>query len=356
MPKHLFSSRRYLQKRHELIAPPGGKKSRGEWVVARSLCHYQLFDLTDIPASRRDNVLQLKMKQWSPFSDYGSYHVWQGSQVQVWIWDKQKQQQLVTEAGIAKVLVMPETVLRPRAPPSQPGSPSITGIATVQLIDCLEGVEGQIWKHGLLIGSRWWPQLPSSIEWDQLQRTHGLPALPEISSVLQLPLLDRPWGRHKAKGSKLTAVHEQLAVMVGAGILTVLLSWQLVGILKWRQALVQRQAEISELTEKITPILSTRNQAMADKEQFEQILALNSFPSQLELIVQVAEKLPGPEAKLLEWSYQTGTLSFTVETKQPDPTFYVKTFQAIPLFKEVKAETGSGRNANQIVISMQVAK
>lgn len=356
MPKHLFSSHRYLQKRHELIAPPGGKKSRGEWVVARSLCHYQLFDLTDIPVGRRDNALQLKMKQWSPFSDYESYHVWQGSQVQVWIWDKPKQLQLVTEAGIKTRLVMPETVLRPRAVP-QLSSPSVTGIATVQLIECLEGVEGQIWKNGLLIGSRWWPQLPSPIEWDQLQRSHGLPALATIPSVLQLPLLDRPWGRHKAKGSKLTAAHEQLAVMVGAGILTMLLSWQLVGIFKWRQALVQRQAEISELTEKITPILSTRNQAMADKEKFEQILALNPFPSQLELIVQVAEKLPGPEAKLLEWSYQTGTLSFTVETKQPDPTFYVKTFQAIPWFKEVKAETGRGRNnTNQIVISMQVAK
>ncbi len=344
MPKRLFSTPRYLQKRHELVTPEQRGKNRCEWVLCRSVCHYQLWSLTEIPASRRSSVLQLKMQQWSPFSEYDSYQVWQGGQVQVWIWDKQKQQQLLAETGIKKASLIPETLLRPKATTE-----------VVQLVDSMEGIEGQIWKDGLLVGSRWWPQLPSQTEWEHFQRAHGLPALPQLPSVVEQPLLDRPWGRHTARaGSQWTAVQERFAVLLGIAIFTVFLTWEMVGIFKWKPALTTVRTQIEELTEKMAPILKARNQAMTDKQLIESQLALNPYPSQIELMTQVIEKLPGPEAKLLEWDYQTGVLSFTVEVNQPDPTFYVKTFQALPVFKEVKAKVGSGARANLIVISMEV--
>ncbi|HEC84967.1 MAG: hypothetical protein DRR08_13490 [Candidatus Parabeggiatoa sp. nov. 2] len=336
----LFSPRRYLQKRNEIVTPQS-RKGRREWVISRSLCYYRLFSLTDIPAARRDSVLQLQIKQWSPFQDYASYIVWQGGQAQVWIWDKQQQQNLLTETGIKKATCLPESLLRTRCTKD-----------TIQLLQCLEGFEGQIWIDGLLIGSRWWAQIPNETQWANFQRAHSLPASTEEPSPIEEALLKRPWGRSKKHFSRFKLFHERIWVTLGAAIFIVVLTWQTVSIWKWQQATEQLQTQIDELNENVAPILAARNQAFADKKQSEQILALAPYPSQLELMTQVAEKLPRRNTKLIEWFYQIGELRFTIETRRLDPTFYVKTFQALPLFRDVKAETG--RKSNQIIISMQL--
>lgn len=344
MPKRLFSSPRYLQQRTELITPSKHSKSRPEWVMSRGLCYYRLFLLSDIPIARRAHVLQLKIKQWSPFTEYGNYNVWQGGQVQVWIWDKQQQQKLLNEVGLKKTYIMPETVLRER--------PSTLDLS-IRLIECLEGVEGQVWKEGILIGSHWWPEIPSPLEWEHFQRAHRLPVTPTVASAVQAPLLERPWGRHKAVGGNRLASYEKTGVIIGIAIFTVLLSWQLATVYKFKQSLLQIQWDINELSEKITPVLTHRNQTLDDKQKIERLLRLSPFPSQLELITQVAEKLP-QDAKLISWIYAQGNLNFTIETPQPNPTFYVKTFQGINGFKEVNAQTGSGKEINQIVISLRI--
>jgi hypothetical protein len=345
MYKRLFSSPRCLQKRNDIITPPGGVKKRSEWVISRSLCYYQLFSLADIPAARRDEVLQLKIKQWNPFLEYGSYAVWQGEQAQVWIWDKKPQRHLFIEAGIKKATCLPETVLR--------SNPSTD---TIQLIQCLEGVEGQIWKGGALVGSRWWAEMPTETEWIHFQRSHSLPikgAMPTLP--LEQDLLNRPWGRAKRHLSRFQQLYqERIWVVLGTIIITVLLTWQGVSIWKWRQATAQLQIQIDALSENIAPILAARTQAIAEKNQSERLLALAPYPSQLELLAQIAEKLPRKKTTLTEWFYQTGELRFTIETSKLDPTFYVRTFQKNPLFKEVKAKPGTGRKSSQMTISMQL--
>jgi len=333
---------RYLQQRHELVTP-ATRKGRPEWIVSRGLCHYRLFSLVDIPLTRRDSVLQLKIKQWSPFADYGHYNVWQAGQVQVWIWDNQRLQLLLTEQGLKKVQIMPESVLRTR--PSES--------LAIQLLECLEGMEGQIWQEGILVGSHWWHRLPNPTEWEHFQRAHSLPAQAILPARLQAPLLERPWGRHRHLGSHRFVYQEPLWLFLGAAIFTVIFSWQSVSLVKIAQATYQVQTMIDELSNQITPILTAKTQALADQQQIKQLLSLSASPSQLELIAQVAEKLP-KEAKLMAWTYQSGALSFTIETLQLDPTFYVKTFQAVPWFKEVNVETGSGPKANKVIMRMRI--
>jgi len=343
MQKRLFSTRRYLQRSNDIITPPGGGKRRCEWVISRSLCYYQLFSLEEIPAARRDDVLQLKIKQWSPFSDYATYSVWQGGQAQVWIWDQQQQQRLFTETGIKKAYCLPETVLCSRL-----------NTDTAQLIQCLEGVEGQIWKKGLLMGSHWWKEMPNETQWVHFQRSHSLPITDNVpTSPLEQDLLKRPWGKNKKYLNRFQLYQEQIWVTLGVTIFTVLLTWQTVNLWQWQQAIKPLQTQVEELSDNIAPILSARTQALAEKNQSEQLLALDIYPSQLELLTQVAEKLPRKNTTLIEWFYQTGELRFTVETDQLDPTFYVKTFQKNPLFKDVNAKPGIGRAAHRMTISMQ---
>lgn len=339
MPKQRFSPQRYLQKRHEVVTPK--TKRHRDWVISRSLCYYRLFSLTDIPAARRDSVLQLKIEQFSPFKDYASYIVWQGGQAQVWIWDNQQQQTLAMESGIKKTACLPETLLQKRCYQN-----------TQQLLQCLEGFEGQVWKDGVLIGSHWWAQIPDETQWANFQRAHSLPAIDGVPDPIDEPLLKRPWGRSKKHFSRFRLYQERIWITLGAAIFSVVISWQLVSIWKLQQAIEPLQTEIDQLSEDIAPILSARNQAVADKQQVEKIRALALYPSQLELMTLVAEKLPRGNAKLIEWDYQTGELRFTIETSRVDHTFYVSTFQAIPLFSEVKAE--AGRQSNQIVISLRI--
>jgi len=342
MPKPVFLNQRYLQRHNDVVLPQKKKKGR-QWVVSRGLCHYHLFTLTDIPLARRESVLQLQIKQWSPFAKYGSYLVWRKGQVQVWIWNQQLQQDRCTEVGLKKVTVLPETILRP--PPK--------GDA-IQLVQCLEGVEGQFWKGGLLVGSRWWASSPSQTEWAHFQRAHALPANPTIPPIVEGQLLERPWGRTKKNIGQLAFLYQQSTwIILIAAIFTMLFSWQSVSIFKWQQALAQIQTQIDELNDSVGPILTSRTQALADKQRFDKLLTLNPYPSQLELMTQVAEQLSAKKARFNSWSYQMGQLKFTIQSSDRlDSTDYIRKFQSQRFFNEVKAQAKN--NSKQLVMNMDV--
>jgi hypothetical protein len=340
MSKPRSSTPRYLQQRHEIITP-GGKTGRRQWIVARSLCHYRCFSLTDIPGSKQDSVLQLQIQQWAPFQEYANYIVWQENYAQVWIWDKQQQLASQLESGVKKATVLPESVLY---------SPPLAD--SVQLLKCIEGFEGQIWQNGLLIGSRWWANNPSETEWVNFQRRHSLPANPNVPPPIEPVFLKRPWGQAKRRVGFKFLYRESLWVTLGIFTFTILYTWQGVSIWQWQQALVQLKTPLDNLTQEVAPILAARTQALSDQKKVEQLLDLIPYPSQLVLITQVAEFLPRQNTQLIEWHYQTGELQFTIETTQRDHTYYVENYQFIPFFQEVKAETG--RQSNQIVLSMRL--
>jgi len=175
--------------------------------------------------------------------------------------------------------------------------------------------------------------------------SHSLPINDRIPTLpLEQDLLKRPWGRNKKYFNRFQLYQERILLTLGGAIFTVLLTWQSVNLWYWQQAIKPLQTQIEELRENISPILSARTKALAEKKKSEQLLALDIYPSQLELITQVAEKLPQKNTILIEWFYQTGELRFILETNQLDPTFYVKTFQKNPLFKDVNAKPGTGRS------------
>lgn len=312
--------------------------------MSRELCYYRLFVLTDIPTNRRDNVLKLKIRQWSPLAEYGHYSVWTASgNAQVWLWDSQLQRERFAEIGIKSATVIPETLLYPRPVAD-----------TVQLLQCQTGFEGQIWQAGVLTGSRWWAAVPNLNEWSQFLRAHSLAARLEVPTPVTMPLSEKPWGRPRTRLDKFDGQQESLVVLLGLAVFTVILTWQVVSLWQWHHATVTVQAQADELNAGISDILTARNQAIADKHVVEQLFALNPFPSQLELFTVVAENLPKDQAKLVDWLYQPGELQFTLEASMLDLTFYVKTFQQLPLFKDVKAE--SGREPKHIIMSMTLVK
>ena len=171
------------------------------------------------------------------------------------------------------------------------------------------------------------------------------------------PLLERPWRQQKTYISHLKLFQESWLVALGAAVFTVLFSWQVTHVWVWQQAFEQVQTQVDELQISIAPILAARTKALKDKSQFEHLLAFNPYPSQIEILSMITEKLPSrQEAKLLDWFFQMGELRFTIEVKSVNPAFYIKTFQANSLFTEIKASTGKGKKSNQITISMKLVK
>ncbi|MCK5719640.1 MAG: hypothetical protein KAH84_06780 [Thiomargarita sp.] len=343
MYKQLFLKQRCFQKRNEAITPTAGTKGRYEWVIARSLCYYQHFSLKDIPSSRQDNVLDLKVKQLSPFKEYASYSIWQGEQVQVWIWDANKQYTVTTEAGIKTATCIPETVLYSQVETN-----------TVQLIQCIEGVEGQIWQNGILVGSRWWLEQPTAIEWNFFQRNHSV-ATPENLPIklLKQDLLTRPWKNTKRQFKQLQ-LQEKTWLKLASILFVAIFTWQIVAIwkLKWTTSVVLEQIE--PLHDRVAPILAARTQAINNQTKINQLINFEPYPAQLDIIAKVAEKLPKRNTFITKWIYQLDTLNFVIETKNTDTVFYIETFQSDPLFEEVTAKKGIGRKSNQITMDMKL--
>lgn len=310
-------------------------------MIARGLCHYRAFAFNDIPAARWDEALTHKIRQWSPFSEYNTYIVWKNAQAQVWLWERKPQQQAFEEAGIKQAFCLPETVVRVR--PEQEG---------VRLVQCLTGVEGQFWQHGALLASRWWLNAPNLLEWNNFLRARGLATVETVPAAVELPLLEKPWGKPRGRFSSTRLQQERLWILLSVAVFILIFSWEAIHIWRWQSALTDMQARIDALSTETTPILDARTQTLAAKTKIEQLRVLNRYPSQLELMAQVAEKLPRNGAKLVEWFYQAGELRFTVESAAIDPRFYVEAFQSVPIFQDVKSETNN--NPNQIVMSMKL--
>ncbi len=343
MLKLNFSQTRYLHSKQGVEQLASVKYQTVQWIVSRQLCYYHLFDLKGFPQSRWNEVFNHWLTQWSPLTDYDSYIVWRGHVVQVWIWQKSIVETEQQALGVKTAVSIPESLLY---------APLINSEAQIdiRLLACCEGVEGQLWQSGILRGSRWWLQPPPLKIWNRFLREHGQNPATKLPSIVSSPLLSKPW----AKAKRLHANWGQLiewSVVIAVTACIALASWQWLSILQLQDQITQITAQQEELQNQATPLVKSRNAALADKNIIEKIISFNALPSQLTLFATIAEKLP-QQAKLVEWQYQNGRLRFTVEAPFIDPRFYVNTYQAIPLFKDVSSEIG--RTNNQIILTLQV--
>ncbi len=311
-----------------------------QWIIARSLCLYRIFVLGDIPSGERKSALNLRIRQWSPFPETGRYVVWNGESAHVWIWDEVEQREAARKSG-ATSRVFPETVMR--------GAPDRD---TLRILSCTEGIEAQIWRQGRLAASRWWAEGPPHEEWPRFLAAHDLNPNTDIPEPEDTPLLDRPWGQSADGNPLLNLGIQRLCVFAVMAVLTFVLIWQGISVWRWQQAQGALADRIAALTEEAEPLLEARTRATRDRKVAERLLSLVSHPAQLELMAAVAEKLPRRKVFLAEWHYNQGNLSFTLEGKNPDPRYYVGTYQKMPHFKEVTAERG--REQSQLVVRMKV--
>ena len=272
------------------------------WVLARALCRFKVVDLAQVPLAGRAQALRLQLSQLSPFASTGHCVVWRGSKALLWFWDATLVQRCMAEAGVKskRVMVWPESVL------VAPGAPGL------RMVQTLQGVEAQLWDAaGSLVASRWWPALPDAAEWLLFERDLGLPATArtaEVPQVLVLPLQTQVQLRSTAGGDGAFWRDVRLAY-AGLGLaLWVPTVGGSRGWLKASQAYAQIKAAADAAAQVAQPLVLAREEALRLAARSQALAALAPYPTQLDLMAQVAGALPSGAVQFREWDFKDGRL------------------------------------------------
>jgi hypothetical protein len=339
--------RRYLHRVDRVSEPDRGNGPR-QWILSRALCHYAVFDLpSGVSGGQRESALKLNVLEWSPFPTTGWLADWRDDRAGVWIWDQDATDDAVRAAGLdpKQISVFPETAVR---------AVSADGI---RLVAALDGCEGQVWRQGRLVSSRWWPSVPDAKDWMHFHRSaaQSTPLAPPTVPVPEVsPFVARPWPRSISFGSALLRGARAGQLAAAAAVVLLLPVAYLLGQLAF---LAKAQASIDDTLatarNKAEPIIADRLAAEAARQCIEALMALDPYPSQVQVMAATARLIPPNGTHIVSWSFTSGDLRLILSNQNPlDATYYVRAFEAVPMFERVNAEPqGDGR---QLAVSLKV--
>jgi len=339
--------RLYVQETDD-VQQPSGRRGRRYWVVSRGLCRFFRVPLVPNAAGGRQlEALALQIKRLSPFAETGSHHDLGAQFVSVWLWDQRAAQQAAETVGVdlARISVLPETALRPRATEG------------VRLIESVEGVEAQSWTGGSLAASRWWPTAPDARAWTLFQRGASITAdriAPAPHAPVRLDWLDRPWTRARnSAGFDVGRVDFRLVAAVAAAMLLIAYGYLGAAWLRLDRALSAVAMEGSAVASASMPTRRARSAALENAAVIRTLQGLDRYPGQLALFARVTEILPKNETHLTEWTWEHGQLEMTVAADHPlDALYFVQSLEKIDGFKNVAAERAGGDNSLRIRLTV----
>lgn len=346
--RYLPSPRRIEESLEGVTIPGAGRGSR-QWVLSRALYRFACFEMGAVPRSRREQALVLRLRQWSPFQRTGEIAAWRGDDALVWAWDAERLEASLARHGLRRdqVEVIPETLLRPAHD------------SGLYLNACIDGFEGQFWRQGSLISSRWWADEPESEEWLRFQRDAGV--LPESQSAGYLGPTVPEWRPQTWDGVDLVEAgrregrsREAIAVSVAATLLALATSWYVVNMAKLQVGYAQRVEELKSLAPSVQPAQLARGDALEALARVNALKSLDVYPDQLSMLAIVSERLTPLNSTLKEWDYRSGTLRIVLTALGQLPTSdFVKAFTVPDVFESVKVVPSN--DPGSLVITMEVA-
>ena len=340
-----FPVRRFLQGTTK-TETPDKRFGRVEWVLARPMYRFQTVDLSSVPAKSRAQALRLELAQWTPYKNTSYYIGWHAQKALVWGWDADKVNQALLAQGLKlqQVKVLPETVLHP---------PLSDGLCVTQ---CSEGFEMQLWRHGRLEHNRWLAQAPTPEEWLMFQRDAGTPPSDQqdqTPTARRVPLNDHAWISEGLLAGENTRRWERLAITAITLVLLAPTLWFGFSLLKLQQIEAVLRDQRTQLLADAAPLAQARSQALEFKERSTTLLALNTYPSQTQLMATIAELLPKDNSYLKGWDYQQGQLKITLASvNDVSTTFIIGALQQAGPFSDVKAVPG--RDPKSVTFEMTV--
>lgn len=293
----------WAQLLHESVqAVPAGQPASHSVLLARSRCRLKWFRLASVPAGERMAALQMQAQSWQPFDESSCLYSVVGDEGVILAWDAAAASALLRQAELdpERTQLIPETLLRK---PDEDG---------VHLIACIEGVEGQVWREGLLRSSRWWPSMPSAEEWALFLHASACAAAP-LPEPARLPWLGKPWLAMQRLGEAQAAGAEARIVAIGA--LALALCAGFVGRQAfdvWQQVNEREQA-IAQLRESGAGLADARDMALAKATQAQQWLHLLSEAQPIEVIVELHQTLGKTGVQIKEFELAGGKMKLGLQ-------------------------------------------
>lgn len=259
----------------------------------------------------------------------------------VWIWDRERVAASCAELELDCRAYLPETMLRPQA--------EADGL---RLLRGLEGIEGQHWFGGSLKASRWWSEVPELAEWNRFLRSQGLPTAEAVPDCEELPWLAKPWAQSLTQGRWLRPEQEIWVPRVLLAVFLLVLGWQGVAMGRLAAAAWTLQSQANAKADESETIIAARQRALGSLARVRQIATLSPLPRQLELMAQATQVFAERRARLTTWRFIGEELSFTIESDNADPLFFVRHYELLGGFDNVRAERGA--SPRELSISMKV--
>lgn len=159
-------------------ARPAGVRS-----VPRGQCRFRAVDLSAIPKRDRRKALRVQLLGWSPFPNSQFAACFEDETHAIaYAWDA-GMPATAPDAAPPDAPVVPESLLRDA--PLQ---------ACARLVRCATGFEGEVWRDGRLLASRFWPHPPHEPDWQNFLRASAVAPGPALAlpDPVSLPLRVRP--------------------------------------------------------------------------------------------------------------------------------------------------------------------
>jgi len=253
------------------------------YILPRSKCSFRRVTLSSRKKNARDAV-QLRLKKEAISANSKFRLVLDHSGRKAGAWECQ-----TPPASVHKGRVLPESLAR---------EPLNNGARAVQ---CLEGIEGQVWQDGNLNASRWWPDVPSQVQWTAFMRAAQVEletqdiTRPEISNIpfrSNLPLLEFEQDRLAEIFSPLHLAVVSALVLGGIGAF---LSGEYLRNISALQMTLKDKTELSATAEQI---LSQRRRALGNMAHAQQHHALGHQGALVLMLKDMADVLEENELQI----------------------------------------------------------
>lgn len=303
--------------------------------------HQQFTLPSTLTLRQKTSALAIMVQKWVPFDDPVFSVVWAGPQATVFAWSAAEAQRQAARCGVDLTLyrVVPESLIRGR------------GLDGPRLIEGVEGYEGQVWKEGSLVHSRWWAKPPAPQEWALfLGGASIFQAEETVPPVGSAEILEFPWDQTRDIVGKARNALEDPAIAAAAALIVaaplIFLGGQWLGLKATASRIEEKTATLNRDN---APLWASRREALENREIITDLAGLQLLPDQLLILSEVARMLKVTDAKVDSWAQEGANLDLQIHAPRPlDPTYLITQFEGHNLFETVTATRSSGSNAVRI--------
>ncbi len=310
------------------------------------MCAYTTLDGSAVPARKRRGFADMAVARWAPFANPQSHVEWMGDRAMVWAWSRDQ----VLDGGpdapplVAPTRILPESLYR--------GQPQRED---EELITMDAGCEGRVWRAGMLVATRWWPQPPALANWNEFRRGAGLQPSQYVPEPLPCQLAERPWSAPQLRGfGQVVGQQRRVLLLLATGLAASVMGALLVACVALKISIWQVDKDIQAREQSLEKIIVARERALAGQVAINKTLALRPPAGQVQLLSAVSRLMRGPW-QLLEWKMSDAdNLQVTAKMPTADPRAIVTAWEGSGQFSDVTAALGA--QPDQVVVKARVVR